>query len=321
MNLQEIARIIGAEYSGNSFEITSMNTLKDATESELSFVSNSKYIKDIQNSKAAAIIVDEKTKESVPDNCIALVVENPYWQMATLSKYFAPNIEDVDLPKAEIGKGTTVSAKAEIANGAKIGKNCTILAHVYIGSNAQIGDNTIIYPSVTIYRDCKVGSDCIIHANTAIGSDGFGFASNKLGEHKKIYHNGNVEIGDDVEIGASTAIDRAVFGSTRIKTGSRLDNLIHVAHNCEIGEYSVLAGQTGLAGSSKLGRNSVFGAQSGVAGHLEIAPFNTFAARTGVTKSIKESGKIFAGFPFMGHREWLKIQGKLARLLINKNEK
>ena len=315
MDLKEIANIIGAEYSGDSFEITSMNTLKDASENQLSFVANSKYIKDIQNSKAGAIIVDKKTKEFVPKSSIALVVEDPYWQMATLSKYFAPNIEDINSPKAEIGEGTTVSPKAEIANGAKIGKNCTILAHVYVGSNVQVGDNTILYPSVTIYRDCKVGSDCIIHANTAIGSDGFGFASNKLGEHNKIYHNGNVEIGDDVEIGASTAIDRAVFGSTRIKTGSRLDNLIHVAHNCEIGEYSVLAGQTGLAGSSKLGRSSVFGAQSGVAGHLEIAPFNTFAARTGVTKSIKESGKVFAGFPFMGHREWLKIQGKLARLI------
>ena len=166
-----------------------------------------------------------------------------------------------------------------------------------------------------LYRDCTIGSESIIHAGTVIGSDGFGFASNRLGEHKKIYHIGNVVIEDNVEIGANTTIDRAVFGTTLIKKGSRLDNLIQVGHNCEIGEGSVFAAQSGLAGSSIIGRNNVFGAQSGVAGHLEVAPFNTFAARSGVTKSIKESGKTFAGFPLMNHRVWLKIQVKLARLI------
>jgi len=189
------------------------------------------------------------------------------------------------------------------------------MAHVYIGAEAIVGDNTVIYPNVTVYRDCIVGSDCMIHANTVIGSDGFGFATNKMGEHRKIYQNGNVVIENDVEIGSNTSIDRAVFGSTTIKKGVRIDNLVQIGHNCEIGEYSVLVSQSGFAGSSKLGRNVVMGAQSGVAGHLEIAPFNTFAARTGVTKTIKETGKTFAGFPFMDHKSWLKIQGKLARLI------
>jgi len=315
MKLSEIAKLIGADFSGSDIEITSMNTLSDATSSELSFVANAKYVKDIASSNAGAIIVDEKTKVHVPEGCVALVVEAPYWQMAVASAKFAPALEDYDSPKAIVGEGTIVSPKAEIANGAVVGKNCTIMAGVYIGSNAVVGNNTILYPNVVLYRDCKIGSDCIIHAGTALGSDGFGFASDKMGMHKKIYHNGNVVIEDDVEIGSNTSIDRAVFGTTLIKQGSRLDNLIHIAHNCEIGEYSVLAGQTGLAGSSKLGRSSVFGAQSGVAGHLEIAPFNTFAARTGVTKTIKESGKVFAGFPFMDHKSWLKIQGKLSRLI------
>lgn len=315
MKISDIAKLIGADFSGNDFEIESMNTLKDAQKNELSFVANSKYIKDIASSNAGAIIVDETTKEYVPSSSVALVVTSPYWEMAVVSKEFAPQLEDTEAPKASIGQGSTISPKAEIANGATIGKNTTIMAGVYIGSGAVVGDNTVLYPNVTLYRDCKIGSNCIVHAGTVIGSDGFGFASNKLGEHKKIYHNGNVIIEDDVELGANTAIDRAVFGTTLIKRGARLDNLIHVAHNCEIGEYSVLAGQTGLAGSSKLGRSSVFGAQSGVAGHLEIAPFNTFAARTGVTKTIKESGKVFAGFPFMDHRTWLKIQSKLARLV------
>ncbi|QOP41346.1 UDP-3-O-(3-hydroxymyristoyl)glucosamine N-acyltransferase [Sulfurimonas marina] len=315
MKLSEIAQIIGAEFSGADREISSMNTLKDATEEQLSFIANAKYVKDMAASKAAAIIVNEKTKEYVPEGCVALVVEDTYWQMAVLSKYFSAPVEDKDVLKAVIGEGCDISEKAEIANGAKIGNNCTIMAGVYVGSGSEIGDNTILYPNVVVYRDCKVGSDCIIHAGTVVGSDGFGFASNRLGQHKKIYHNGNVVIEDDVEIGSNVSIDRAVFGSTHIKKGARLDNLIQVAHNCVIGEGSVFAAQTGMAGSSIIGRNNVFGAQSGTAGHLHTGDFNTFAARSGVTKTITESGKTFAGFPLMDHKMWLKLQGTLSRLL------
>ena len=315
MKLQEIAKIIGAEYSGIDIEITAMNTLKDATNSELSFISNAKYVKDVSISNSAAIIVDSKTKEHVPEGCVALVVENPYWEMAILSKSFAPLIEDDSLPLPIVGEGSKISPKAEIANGAKIGKNCTILAHVYIGSDVVIGDSTIIYPNVTVYRDCIIGNDCMIHSNTSIGADGFGFATNKLGEHKKIYQNGNVVIEDDVEIGSNVSVDRAVFGSTLIKKGVRIDNLVQIGHNCEIGEYSVFVAQSGSAGSTKLGRNVVVGGQAAFAGHLEIAPFSTFAARSGVTNNIKESGLTFAGFPLMDHRKWLKLQVKIARLL------
>ncbi len=315
MKLSAIAKLIGADFSGNDIEITAMNTLKDATSTELSFIANKKYAKDMLTSKAAAIIVDAATLDFVPEGCVALIVEHTYWQMALLSKEFAPEIEDFDGSDAVVGEGSYVAPTAYLAKGAIIGKNCKIMPGVYVGSKAIVGDNTTLYPNVVIYRDCCVGSNCIIHASTIIGSDGFGFASNRLGEHKKIYHNGNVVVGDDVEIGACTTIDRAVFGATHIKSGARLDNLIQVAHNCEIGEGSVVAAQTGFAGSSIVGRSNVFGAQSGVAGHLKIAPFNTFAARTGVTKTIKESGQVFAGFPFMDHRAWLKIQGKLARLI------
>ncbi len=315
MKLSAIAKLIGASFSGSDKEITSMNTLSNATTTELSFVSNSKYIKDIANSNAGAIICDASTVKYIPDSTVALVVDAPYWEMARVTAKFAPALEDRESPKAIIGEGSIISPKAEVANGAVIGKNTTLMAGVYVGSNAIIGDNTILYPNVVLYRDCTIGSESIIHAGTVIGSDGFGFASNRLGEHKKIYHIGNVVIEDNVEIGANTTIDRAVFGTTLIKKGSRLDNLIQVGHNCEIGEGSVFAAQSGLAGSSIIGRNNVFGAQSGVAGHLEVAPFNTFAARSGVTKSIKESGKTFAGFPLMNHRVWLKIQVKLARLI------
>ncbi|MFT7004579.1 MAG: UDP-3-O-[3-hydroxymyristoyl] glucosamine N-acyltransferase [Sulfurimonas sp.] len=315
MKISEVASIIGAQYNGEDFEVTGMNTLKSASKTEVSFVSNTKYVNDIKNSNAGAIIVDKVNEEYVPDNCVALVVDAPYWQTATLSKYFAPSIEDDSLPEAEIGEGSKVSPKAEVANGAKIGKNCIIMANAYICTKVTIKDNTVVYPSVTIYRDCIIGSDCIIHANTVIGSDGFGFATNELGEHRKIYQNGNVVIEDDVEIGSNVSIDRSVFGSTLIKKGVRMDNLIQIGHNCEIGEYSVLVAQSGCAGSTKLGRNVVVGGQAAFAGHLEVAPFSTFAARSGVTKSITVSGKTYAGFPLMDHKLWLKLQVKIARLL------
>jgi len=315
MKLSKIASIIGADFLGQEREITAINALKDATSSEISFVSNAKYIKDIQDTQAAAVLVTEKEKDAVPKGTVALVVENPYYAMATLSKYFAPAIEDDNLPAPKIGKNTKVSPKAEIAHGAVIGENCTILAHVYIGANAVIGDNTILYPSVTVYRDCKIGNECIIHANSVIGSDGFGFATNNMGEHKKIYQNGNVVIEDDVEIGSNTSIDRAAFGTTRIKKGVRIDNLVQIGHNCIVGEYSVMVSQSGLAGSTTLGRNVVMGGQAAAAGHLSIAPFSTFAARSGVTHTIKEPGKTYAGFPLMDHRQWLKLQAKLAKLI------
>ena len=315
MKISQIASLLDCVYEGQEFEIKAMNTLNNATKDELSFVSNVKYIKDIKTSNAGAIIIDEKNKNALPDGCVALVVDDPYWSMAVISKYFTPDIEDESLHVAIVGEGSKVSAKAELANGAVVGKNCTILAGVYVGANSVIGDNTVLYPNVVVYRDCKIGNNCIIHANSTIGGDGFGFATNKMGEHKKIYQNGNAIVEDDVEIGSSTTIDRAVFGSTIIKKGVHIDNLVQVGHNCEIGEYSVMVAQSGIAGSSKFGRNVVMGGQSATSGHLEIAAFNTFAARSGITKSIKESGKTFAGFPLMEHRTWLKLQGKIARLL------
>lgn len=315
MDLRECAKIVGSDFEGENFEVKKMSTLKEAQKNDISFVSNAKYIKDIQSSHAGAIIVDKTTKDFIPNSCVALVVENPYWAMATLSKYFAPMIEDESLSEPQIGEGSIISPKAEIAKGAVIGKNCIIMAHVYIGANATIGDNTTLYPSVTVYRDCKIGSDCIIHANTTIGSDGFGFATNKMGEHRKIYQNGNVVVEDNVEIGSSTTIDRAAFGTTLIKHGVRIDNLVQIGHNCIIGEHSVIVSQAGLSGSTTLGRNVVMGGQSATAGHLSIAPFNTFAARSGVTKSITQSGLTFAGFPLSEHKIWLKLQAKIARLI------
>jgi UDP-3-O-[3-hydroxymyristoyl] glucosamine N-acyltransferase len=314
MLFSKVALFLQSDLHGEDIEISSMNELSLASDSQLTFAVNKKYAKALTSSKAKAFLIPKDLVEFASKDSSYIICDDVTISMAYATKLFAPKPIDFNASDAVIGEGTYVDEMAKIEKGTVIGSNVTIMAGVYVGSNASIGNNTIVYPNAIIYRDCVVGNNCIIHAGTAIGGDGFGYSHTKTGEHIKIYQNGNVVIEDDVEFGTNCAIDRAVFNSTIIKKGSKIDNLVHIAHNCEIGEHSILAGQTGLAGSTKMARNTVFGAQSGVAGHLEIAPFNTFAARSGVTKSIKESGKVFAGFPLMEHREWLKTQAKIAKL-------
>ena len=313
--LNELLQQIGTEYTGPSITVSSLNTLSDATAFDLSFLQNKKYVNQLQATKAGAVFVTADMEEHVPSPTIAVVVEDPYMELAHASKLFAPALIDETAPEAVVGEGSVIAKGANLANGSVVGKNCTIMPGAYIGRGAVIGDNTIIHSNVSVYHECSVGSDCIIHANSVIGSDGFGFATSKLGTHTKLYQNGNVVIEDDVELGAGVTVDRAVFGTTLIKEGVRMDNLIHIGHNCVIGEYSVLVAQSGVAGSTKLGRNVVVGGQSAFAGHLEVAPFTNFAARSGITKSITESGKTFGGFPLMEQKQWLKLQVKIARLL------
>ena len=314
MTLQEIADFVGIDCQEEK-EITSLNTLLDSNENQLTFLENKKYLADLKNTKAAAVLVTRENASEVPANTIALVCDEPYLMLAKISKLFAPNVIEMDGEKPLIGGGTKVMPNVYIGKDSVIGSDCTIMSGAFIGDNVIVGNNTIIYPNVTIYRDCTIGSDCIIHAGTVIGSDGFGFANTKDGKYIKIYQNGNVTIGNDVEIGANCAIDRAVFKSTIIENGVRIDNLVHIAHNCKIGTGSILVGQVGLAGSSILNAYVVMGGQSATAGHLEIAPFTTIAARGGVTKSITEPKKSWAGFPLFEHRQWLKLQGKISNLL------
>jgi len=314
MTLKEIAQSIGLSCE-SEINITGLNTLTDSNEFELTFLENKKYINDLENTKAAAVLVTQENALKVPTGTVALVCEEPYLNLAKISKLFAPNVIEMDGEKPLVGAGTKVMPNVYIGKGSVVGSDCTIMAGAYIGDNVTVGDNTIIYPNVTVYRDCKIGNNCIIHAGTVIGSDGFGFANTKDGKYIKIYQNGNVKIGNDVEIGANCAIDRAVFKSTIIEDGVRIDNLVHIAHNCKIGRGSILVGQVGLAGSTILNAYVVMGGQSGTAGHLEIAPFTTIAARGGVTKSITEPKKQWAGFPLFEHKQWLKLQGKISNLL------
>ncbi len=314
MKLSEICFGLGIAFDGEDKEITGLNALADATQHEVSFLENPKYAGQLPTTDAAAVFVTEAMAHMLPEHASALIVDEPYVVLAKASALFAPARLEHDQPEPVIGEGSVIEANVFIAKGSRIGKNCHVMPGVFVGTNAVIGDNTVLYPNVTVYRDCVVGSDCIIHAGTVIGSDGFGFATTKQGTHVKIHQNGNAVIGNDVEIGANSTIDRAVFSSTVVKDGVRIDNLVQIGHNCVIGEYSVLVSQVGLAGSSSLGRNVVMGGQSATAGHLKIAPFTTIAARGGVTKNVDKPG-VYGGFPLMEHKLWLKLQGKLARIL------
>lgn len=313
MTLKEIANILDIQCDIDK-QITGLNTLLDSNENELTFLENKKYIKDLQNTKAGAVFLTKDYASMVPKGTVALVCDEPYLNLAKASKLFAPNIVELEGKEPIIGENCTIMPNAYIGKDTTIGKNCTIMAGAFVGDNVNIGNNTVIYPNVVIYRDCVIGDDCIIHAGTVIGSDGFGFANTNDGKYIKIYQNGNVQIGNDVEIGSNCAIDRGAFKSTIIESGARLDNLVHIAHNCKIGHGCILTGQVGLAGSTKLNQYVVMAGQSAATGHLEIAPFTTISARGVVTKNITEPKKQWAGFPVLEHKKWLKQQAKISKL-------
>lgn len=314
MKLEEIAKSVNIKCD-SQVDITGLNTLIDSNDNELTFLENKKYINDLEKTKAAAVLIKEEFASKVPASSIALICDEPYLSLAKISKLFAPKVVEETGENCIVGEDTTIMPNVYLGKDSAIGSNCTIMSGSFIGDNVTIGDNTIIYPNVSIYRDCIIGSDCIIHSGTVIGSDGFGFANTKDGKYIKIYQNGNVVIGNDVEIGANSAVDRAVFKSTIISDGVRVDNLVHIAHNCKLGKGCILTGQVGLSGSSTLHEYVIMGGQSATAGHLEIAPFTTIAARGGVTKTISEPKKQWAGFPLMEHRPWLKLQSRIAKLL------
>lgn len=314
MLLSKIAAHLKSDFIGDDIEIDSMNELSLASPTQLTFATHKKYATSLSASQAKTFLIPQNLIDYLPKNSSYIVCEDVSISMAYATKIFAPKPIDFDAKEAIIGDNSYIDSMAKIEKGSVVGSNVTIMAGAYIGSNVTVGDRTIIYPNVTIYRDSVIGTDCIIHASSVIGADGFGFSHTKQGEHIKIYQNGNVIIEDDVEIGASCAIDRAVFNSTIIKKGVKFDNFIHIAHNCEIGEYSIFVAQTGVGGSTKLGRNCVVSGQSAFSDHLDIAPFSTFSARSGVTKNITESGGVYSGYPLMDHREWRRLQAKIAKL-------
>ncbi len=303
---KQISELIGGRVDGNPDTIVSnFSKIEEGLPETLTFLANPKYAHYIYTTKASVVIVNDSFVAESPIAATLIRVENAYQSIAQLLRFYEsslPKKSGIEQPSfidssAKLGDFVYVGAFAYIGENVTIGDNVLIYPQAYIGDGVKIGDNTIVYSGVKIYKGCQIGSNCIIHSGAVIGSDGFGFAPNSDGEFEKIPQLGNVVLNDFVEIGANTTIDRATMGSTIINQGTKLDNLIQIAHNVEIGKNGVIAAQTGVAGSTKIGDNVMFGGQVGISGHLKIANNVKLGAQTGVSKGILKDGSIHMGTP------------------------
>lgn len=314
--VQQIAALIGGTVEGDDSQvINDLGKIEEGKKDTISFLANDKYEQYIYTSQASAIIVsnDFKPKERVKPALIR--VKDPYSAFTRLLEEYNKIIsfakEGIEEP-AYIGKDSTCgegiyrAAFSYIGNNVKIGKNVKIYAHASIGDDSIIGDNTIIFAGVKIYPNSKIGNNCNIQAGAVIGSDGFGFAPQADGTYKTIPQLGNVILEDNVSIGANTTIDCATLGSTIIKKGTKIDNLVQIAHNVEIDENTVIAAQTGISGSTKVGKNCIIAGQVGVVGHINIADKTTITAKTGISKSIKKEGLVYSGLVGFEHPKFLR---------------
>ncbi len=311
MKLQEISTHVKGEIAeGADIEINHLAKIEEARSGDITFLSNPKYAKHIATTQASAILIakdaDFKELEQRKTPIILVRVGEPYAAFLQLIEVFYPKPKSLPAgihttaiisPNSKVGEGSAIGAYVVIGENCYIGKNTTIWHGTVIGDNVEIGDNTLIYPNVSIREQCSIGSNVILHSGTVIGSDGFGFAPKSDGTYDKIPQRGSVVIEDDVEIGSNCSIDRATLGETRIKRGAKLDNLIQIAHNVVIGENTVIAAQTGIAGSTIVGNNCVFAGQVGVVGHVKIANKTTIAAQSGISKTITDEGKTYFGYP------------------------
>ncbi len=312
---QQIADVLGGEVVGNpAAEVWTLSKIEEGQEGSISFLSNEKYTPYVYTTEASVVIVNTTF---VPDKEIKttlIKVEDAYGAFSKLLQFYAQSrhMEKVGIDKqtsidesAKIGTDVYVGAFSVIGANVTIGNNVKIYANVTIAENTQIGDNTIIYSGVNIYHDTQIGKNCIIHSGAVVGSDGFGFSPNENGEYDKIPQIGNVVIEDDVEIGAATTIDRATMGSTIIRKGVKLDNQIQIAHNVEVGANTVIAAQTGIAGSTKVGENCMLGGQVGIVGHLKIGNNVKTQAQTGIARNVKDN-EVLQGTPALPYRDFNK---------------
>jgi UDP-3-O-[3-hydroxymyristoyl] glucosamine N-acyltransferase len=289
----------------------------------LCFLANPKYEQYLYTTAASIVLINRSFDLKQPVSATLIRVDNAYEAIASLLDLYN-SMKTLNKKgrswrahvswRAKLGHHVWVGQFAHVGRGTKVGNNTKIFPHVYLGEQVTVGENCIIYPGVRIYAGCKVGNNCIIHANAVIGSDGFGFAPTAAGTYKKIPQIGHVIIEDDVEIGANTVIDRATMDATIVRKGVKLDNLIQIAHNVEIGEHTVIAAQTGIAGSTKVGKHCVFAGQTGVAGHLTIADRTTLGAQAGVNASIKQEDEVLLGSPAIYYRDYFRSYVLFRRL-------
>jgi UDP-3-O-[3-hydroxymyristoyl] glucosamine N-acyltransferase len=305
---QQICAMLGGTLEGNpDVIIRKPSKIEESEPDSICFLGNAKYTDYIYTTRAAAVLVSQDFAATQPITTTLIRVADVYTSVSFLLEKFGSlqaNAQPAIIhPQALIAEGVTLGANvaigafAMIETGAVIGDNCVIQPQVFIGSNANIGQNVTIGVGAKIYNDCVIGNNCTLHANVVIGADGFGFAPQPDGTFKKVPQIGNVVVGDNVEIGANTCIDRATMGSTRIGNGVKLDNLIQIAHNVEIGENTVIAAQTGVAGSTKIGKNCMIGGQVGFGGHLVVADGTQIQGQSGIVRPIKTPNTAVSGTP------------------------
>lgn len=319
----QIGLLINGKVEGDpDIIVNSFGKIEEAKEQQLTFFSNPKYEEFLYSTNASVIILNEAYELKQPVKATLIRVPDAYAAFATLlSKYqdiIQQQLTGIQQPvyiakTASYGENVFIGAFAYLGENVKIGDNTKIYPNAYVGDNVSIGDNSIIYPGVKIYHDCIIGNHVTIHGGTVIGSDGFGFAPLADGSFAKVPQIGNVKIEDHVEIGANATIDRATMGSTLIKSGAKLDNLIQVAHNVEIGNSSVIAAQAGISGSTKIGNGVMIGGQAGIVGHIQVGDGAKVNAQSGVSKSL-EPGKVVTGSPAYDYTAALRSQAVNRRL-------
>jgi len=320
----QIAMMINGRVEGNTDAlVASFGKIEEAKSGQLAFLANQKYEEYLYSTKASIIIVNETQELKHPIEATLIRVADAYTAFAILLDKYQQiqnqQLSGVQQPAyidttSKIGDNVFIGAFAYIGANAIIADGAKIFPHAYIGNNAMVGENTIVHPGVKIYHNCIVGKNVVIHAGTVIGGDGFGFAPQADGTYKKVPQIGNVIIEDNVEIGSNTTIDRGTMGSTLIKSGAKLDNLLQIAHNVEIGCNSVIAAQAGISGSTKVGNNVMIGGQVGIVGHLVIADGSKINAQSGVSKSIKKPNTAVSGSPAFDYTAALRSQAVARKL-------
>jgi UDP-3-O-[3-hydroxymyristoyl] glucosamine N-acyltransferase len=320
----QIALLVQGKVEGDpQVMVDSFGKIEEAGAGQLSFLANPKYEQHLYTTRASVVLLNEQFNLEQKVSATLIRVPDAYSAFAVLlSKYqemTTASLEGIQQPchissSAKLGTGVYVGAFAHIGEQVQLGNQVKIFPGVCIGNNVVIGNQVIIHPGVVIYHDCIIGNQVTIHSGTVIGSDGFGFAPQSDGSLSKVPQIGNVVIEDGVEIGANTTIDRATIGSTRIGKGVKLDNLIQIAHNVEIGENTVIAAQTGLSGSIKVGRQVMIGGQVGSVGHIQIADNTKVGAKAGITKSLKVPNKTYTGFPAVEFSTDMRQQAHIKQL-------